>query len=429
MLTIRNTPLRGVREAVLSGIVCRRPLRHTLKRLYQWEVRPSPSRHEGAASPKEEKHIMDRRKLIALAGAASALLALTGCQKEARAPTPAKPLPVTTHVAHATNEPHWIEILGQAEGGREVEVRAQVSGLLQSIEYQEGDLVEAGDVLFRIDPQSFRAKYEAARAQREEAASNLEQAERELKRNDALLKSGAVAQKTYDDALSLRNQMRHALATAKANEHDAKINLDWTEVRAPATGYAERAQVNPGALITSATTLLTTVTQHDDVRVTFAPSDRDLAGATVTTANPVRLFRKDGTELQAKLDYVAQSITADLGSRTMRARVQEGAALLPGEFVKVRLQTFVEEGVFRVPQKAVLQRPDGTYALYLVRDGKARAQTVTVGLWEGVDWIIRSGLREGDVVITNQLVRLRDGAAVTTEDEAANADASQADAG
>lgn len=359
---------------------------------------------------------MDRRMLIALAGAATALLALTGCQKEARAPTPAKPLPVTTHVAHASDEPHWIEILGQAEGGREVEVRAQVSGLLQSIEYQEGDLVKAGDVLFRIDPASFHAKYDAARAQRAEAASNLEQAERELKRNAALLKTGAVAQKTYDDALSLRNQMRHALATAKANEHDAKINLDWTEVRAPATGYAERAAVNPGALISSATTLLTTVTQHDDVRVTFAPSDRDLAGAVVTTDNPVRLFRKDGTELKSKLDYVAQSITADLGSRTMRARVLEDAQLLPGEFVKVRLQTFVEKNVFRIPQKAVLQRPDGTYAVYLLKDGKARAQTVTVGLWEGTDWVIRSGLKEGDVVITNQLIRLRDGAAVTVED-------------
>lgn len=352
---------------------------------------------------------MDRRKLIAFPAALFSLLALVGCKKETSAPAPVQPLTVTTLVVTATDEPHWIELLGQTEGGREVEVRAQVSGLLKSVAYKEGDLVKKGDVMFTIDDATFRAKYNAAKAATQKAASDLEQAERELSRNTELQKSGAVSRKVYDDAMSLRNQMLHALAVAKAEENDARINLDWTRVRAPVTGYAERAAVNPGALVTNASTLLTTITQHDDVRVTFAPTDRDLAAQPVTLKNAVRLFRSDGTELKARLDYVAQSIDPELGVRRMRAKVEDGSTLLPGEFVKVRLMTNIERGVFRVPQKAVLQRPDGTYAVYLMKDSHAEARTVEVGLWEGSDWVIRSGLEDGDVVITNQMIRLRDG--------------------
>lgn len=359
---------------------------------------------------------MDRCKLLRANFALITLFAITGCQKDSFSPPPQKPLPVSTIVAHPSDEPHWIEVLGQAEGGREVEVRAQVSGLLEAIHYKEGDLIRKGELMFQIDDSPFQAKYEAARAASAQASSDLEQAEREFKRNTALLKAGAVSQKVYDDSLSLRNQLRHALASAKANEQEALINLKWTQVLAPATGYAERATLNPGALVSSSTSLLTTISQHDDLRVIFAPSDKDLAGHSITFDNQVRLFRSDGSELKGQLDYVAQSIDPELGSRSMRARVEDPKSLLPGEFVRVRLMTDIENNVFRIPQKAVVQRPDGSYAVYLVKNNKAEARTVEVGLWEGSDWIIRKGLTDGDIVITNQLIRLRDGVSVSPSD-------------
>ena len=97
----------------------------------------------------------------------------------------------------------------------------------------------------------------------------------------------------------------------------------------------------------------------------------------------------------------------------MRARFEEPVPVLPGEFVKVRLETVVNQNVFRVPQKAIVQMPDGSYRVYVRQGDKAVAKTVTVGLWEGTDWIVFSGVDEGDLVITDQLLRLRDGSSVT----------------
>lgn len=359
---------------------------------------------------------MHRRLSAALITCALAL-GLSACKQAQQAPVERAPLPVTYVTVHAADEPHWIQTIGQAEGGQQVEVRAQVGGILKSLDYREGDLVKAGDVLFEIDDAPYRAELDSARSARLRAADELKQAERELKRAQDLYKSGAGTKKDYDDARSTRNQKAFALDEAKAQEADAAISLGWTKVAAPASGYASRAEVKPGALVTASTTLLATITQHDDVRVVFAPSDRDLASQPVTLANSVRIFRKDGSELAASLDYVAKEIDPNTSTRVMRAKVSDPGTLLPGEFVNVRLQVSVDRNAYRVPQKAVLQLPDGSYTVYVVRDGKAVRQTVEMGLWEGKDWVVRKGLADGDQVITNQLVRLQDGAAVTASPE------------
>ena len=145
----------------------------------------------------------------------------------------------------------------------------------------------------------------------------------------------------------------------------------------------------------------------------FAPSERRLNGADITLDNRVRLFANNGKEYQAKLDFVSQSLDPDTSTRLMRARFIEATPVLPGEFVRVRLQTTVEKQVFRVPQKAIMQMPDGSYRVYVRQGDKAVAKTVTVGLWEGTDWIVYTGLEDGDHVITDQLLRLRDGTIVT----------------
>lgn len=342
----------------------------------------------------------------------SAGLLLAGCSKEAPAPAAPAPLPVETVVAESTDEPRWIEQLGQAESGQGVEVRAQVGGILTELHYREGEAVKAGDVLFTIDEAPYRARLNAAASARRKAEVDLSQAERELRRTAALFKSGAASAKERDDALSGRDQAKSLLAEAEATEKDAAINLEWTKVRAPASGVAARSVLNPGALVTASTTLLTTITQLDRVRVSFAPSDRDLKGANVTLENRVVLLNADGTETPVALDYVAQEIDPALGTRLMRVRLPETSRVLPGEFVRVRLMVDTDRNVFRIPQKAVVQLPDGSYAVYVAENGKAVQRVVTVGLWSGSDWIVRTGLKPGDRVITNQLLKLQDGAAV-----------------
>ena len=216
----------------------------------------------------------------------------------------------------------------------------------------------------------------------------------------------------FDDAQSTRNQKKFQFEQAKADEKDAEISLGWTRVLAPASGYASRASLNPGSLIDASSSLLATITQHDDVRITFAPSDRDLGESKVTLESAVRVFTKNGKEIPAKLDYVAKSLDPSVGTRLMRAALSADHTVIPGEFVTVRLMVDVDKQAYRVPQKAVMQRPDGTYCVYVAADGKARLRTVTVGLWEGTDWIVRSGLKDGDLIITNQLLRLQEGSPI-----------------
>lgn len=338
---------------------------------------------------------------------------LAACTEQKTVVVTTPPLPVHTISAHQTNEPHWIEVLGRAEGGREVEVRPQVGGILKSVRFQEGDAVQTGDLMYEIDEAPYRARLDAAQAARKQARAQLDQAEREFKRQRDLLKVNATSRKEYDDAETTRNAARFALVNAQAEEKDAQISLGYTAVRAPAAGIAGRTEVNPGALLTASTTLLTSITQRDDVRVRFAPSERRLNGADITTNNLVRLFASDGKEYKARLDFVSQSLDPDTSTRLMRARFEEPTPVLPGEFVTVRLQTTVNQAVFRIPQKAIVQSPDGRYLVYVREGDKAVVRYVTVGLWEGTDWIVTSGLKEGDLVITDQLLRLRDGAAVT----------------
>lgn len=350
---------------------------------------------------------MNLRTAAALGGLI--VFTLFGCKPAEVALPQTEPLPVATISVHAADEPRWIEMLGQAEGGGEVEVRAQVSGILKRFNYQEGDLVKAGDVLFEIEDAPFKARLDAARSTRLQYADELAQAERELKRTSTLYKSGAASRKDYDDAVSTRNQKKFQFEQAAADEKDAAISLNWTKVLAPASGFASRANLNPGSLVDASTSVLATITQHDDIRVTFAPSDRDLGEAKISLDSAVRVFTKNGRELPAKLDYVSQSLDPSVGTRLMRASLKPDQPVIPGEFVTVRLMTGVDKHAYRVPQRAILQRPDGTYAVYIVKDDKALRQTVTVGLWEGKDWIVLSGLEDGDRVITNQLLRIQDG--------------------
>ena len=339
----------------------------------------------------------------------AAALMLSGCGQDKKTTVPRAPLPVTTVTVESKDEVHWLETIGQAEAGAAIDVKPQTGGRLVRVNYREGDFVEAGQVLFEIDDSSLRAQLAAAEANRRQLEDELKQADREYRRNAELLKSGAGSRKDYDDAKSLRSQKQAALSEAKANEEDARISLSYAKVLAPVKGFVSKALFNPGSVVVKDSSVLASITQKDDIRILFAPSDRDLAGAEITTDTRVRVFRTDGRELPAALDYIAQTYGADTGTRTLRVKIPADAGILPGEFVRIRYQTTVDRNAWRVPQRAVKQLPDGTYALFVLKDGKAIQTAVEVGLWEGKDWVIRKGLADGDKVIIDQLIKLQNG--------------------
>jgi len=351
-----------------------------------------------------------RRKTISIILGATVLgtALLAGCSdsKPAGAP-PMGPMPVTVLEVQPQRVPTSVEVMAQTEGARETEVRARVGGILVKRLYQEGETVKAGQALFQID----RSTYEIALA---DARAKAEQAGREMNRLKSLIEARAISQKEYDDATS-------ANAIAQAALHQAELNLSWTTVTAPVAGTTGRAIKSEGNLVTVGTdSLLTSVYQSNPIWVRFSLGDSDLAklaGGRVTGKNVsgVELILANGTiyPKPGKLNFLASNIDTTLGTQALRAEFDNSDnQLLPGQFVRIRLLTGERDGVFLVPQSAVVQSEQGTLVMLAGDGDKVAPRPVQAGEWRGKDWVILGGLKAGDKVIVDNLIKLRPGAPV-----------------
>lgn len=345
-----------------------------------------------------------RRALALLLSSTLAGAALVGCSSEKPAAPAMGPMPVTVLDMQPRKVPTSIEIMAQTEGARETEVRARVGGIIMKRLYQEGELVKAGQPLFQID----RAPYENALA---EAKAKAEQTAREAARLKGLAEAKAIAQKDYDDAVS-------ANAVAQAALKQAELNLAWTTVTAPVAGTSGRAVKSEGNLVsTGADSLLTSVFQTNPIWVRFSLGESDLAkfpGKRVTPKDVtgVELVMPDGTvyNQRGKLNFLASNIDPTLGTQQMRAEfANPEQVLLPGQFVRVRILTGERDGVFLVPQAAVLQTEQGTLVMTADAENKVAPRPIKAGEWLGKDWVVLGGLKAGDKVIVDNLIKLRPG--------------------
>ena len=310
----------------------------------------------------------------------------------------------------------WIDTFGQTEGAQEVEVRAQVSGIMRKLNFSEGEAVKAGQTLFEIEKEPYEAALRQARAQTQQAQTTLNKAQRDAKRAQALIKVNAISRQEFDDFISALESAKSALAVVQAAQQKAEIDLSHANVPAPVDGVAGKSEVNVGSLVSSGTTLLTTITQPSDLRVTFAISDKDLSSAELSKKNKVLVFAPNAkTPIEAQLDFIGQQVDANRGTIRMRAKLPQGTQLWPGQYVEVRVMSGIIKNAFVVPQGVVRQKPDGTYAVYIYQDGMAREREVFVSHWEGKNWVLTGGLSQGDQVIVNQILRLRDKAPVKLE--------------
>ncbi|PKO48865.1 MAG: efflux transporter periplasmic adaptor subunit [Betaproteobacteria bacterium HGW-Betaproteobacteria-4] len=353
--------------------------------------------------------LLRRTTLSTLVGAAvlgTALLAGCSDNKPAGGP-PMGPLPVTVLDMQPQKVPTSVEVMAQTEGARETEVRARVSGILVKRLYQEGEAVKAGQPLFQID----RSSYEIALA---EAKAKAEQTSRELNRLKSLIEAKAISQKEFDDAVS-------ANAIAQAVLRQAELNLSWTTVTAPVSGTTGRAAKSEGNLISAgADSLLTSIYQSNPIWVRFSLGDSDLAklsGGRLTNKNitGIELILADGTVYPktGKLNFLASNIDTTLGTQALRAEFDNhDNRLLPGQFVRIRLLTGERDGVFLVPQSAVVQTEQGAIVMLAGEGDKVAPRPVQAGEWHGKDWVILGGLKAGDKVIVDNLMKLRPGAPV-----------------
>ena len=367
-----------------------------------------PSKNNQGESGVTPISTLQRKTLPFVVSALIGALAAAGCSGDKSAGGPPKmgPMPVTVIEMQPQKVPTSIEIMAQTEGARETEVRARVGGILTKRLYQEGDTVKAGQALFQID----RAPYEIALA---EAKAKAEQTAREVGRLKGLAEAKAIAQRDYDDAVS-------ANAMAQAALRQAELNLSWTTVTAPVAGTTGRAIKSDGNLISTADSLLTSIYQTNPIWVRFSLGESDLAkfpGGRMTQKDikGVELVMSNGQtyEKRGKLNFLATNIDTTLGTQQLRAEFDNaGGQLLPGQFVRVRLLTGERDGVFLVPQSAVLQTEQGTLVMTAGAEDKVAPRPVKAGEWYGKDWVILGGLNAGDKVIVDNLIKLRPGAPI-----------------
>ena len=329
------------------------------------------------------------------------------------------PALVSVMVVEPKSLPATFEYTGQTLGSREIEVRARVTGLLQSRNFTEGGKVAKGQSLFTIDPAPFIAAALRAEADVASAEARLEQAKRNAARLKPLLADKAVSQKEYDDATSGESIAAAELKAAKARLTEAQLNITYTKVEAPGAGIVGRAQRSEGSLVSGPDVLLTTISQVDPMWAAFGIPDADqqrlnaevAAGRLVLPKNgqfEVALKLADGSVYgrTGKLNFSDVRVSGSTGTSETRAEVPNpDGALRPGQFVKVMLRGATRPNAVAIPQRAVLEGPQGKY-VYLENGGKAEPRPVQVGDWVGDDWIIHGGLKAGDRVIVDGTARI-----------------------
>lgn len=347
------------------------------------------------------------------------VLLLAGCQKSDPPKTVENAIVVQVITVNTVSESAWTDTLGRVESGQGIAVRSQITGRLKTITFEPGKAVGQNTILYIIEDGTYRAKVLDAEAALSVAKSNRTKAERDVKRNELLWKQKVISKQTYNDSRTTLESAKLNELAAKAQWQQAVIDLNHCTVRAPVSGIPSLSQVNPGDMITAQSTLMTTMETPKDLRVVFTVADRTLLGKQISLESRVLLSQENGTNLQGKLDYISPEIGNTTATRTFRVKLSDKDLVhaMPGSFIRVRLETGRLDNVFRVPQKAVQQLSDGTYQVYLFKDGKAVAQPVTLAQWVDTDWVVTSGLKAGDQIITNQFLRLRSGVAVELVDK------------
>jgi len=350
---------------------------------------------------------------------AFALAIVAGCD---RGPdTAAAPPPIEVGVVEVSSGPVTVyeEYVAQTEAPNTIELRAQITGLLERQVVPDGAQVEAGDLLYEIDPRPIQAALEQANANLAQARAALTNAQQTLDRYEDLVGQGFVSKQAYQNALAQQRGAAAAVQAERARVREAKINLGYTHIRAPADGYLSQSQVRPGSLVTAQQTLLNTLYSSDPMYVYFTLSEEKLLELQKSQQmnsmqdredRRFRLTLSDGSEYRFRgtLDFVDTAVSQSTG--TLRARVtvpNPDRVLRPGMFVRLKVPALDSGEAITVPQKAVTEL-QGLKTVYVIgADNKAQARQIVAGTRAGNDWVVEKGLKPGDLVVVEGLPKIQ----------------------
>jgi membrane fusion protein (multidrug efflux system) len=374
--------------------------------------------------------------------AAIAAFALAGCGQQA----PQMPPQMVPEVGVVTIAPHAVvastELSGRLSAIRVAEVRPQVEGIVRKRLFTEGAVVAAGSVLYQIDPDSYQAAYDQAVGTLAKAVATAAAAQTKATRYTALWKVQGVSQQDYDDAISSLQEAQADAVADRAALKTAAINLGYTKVVAPIAGRIGKSSVTEGALVTAEqTTALATVQATDQMYLDVTRSSADwlrlqkeFASGQLQQAGKdgavVHLVMEDGSPYAQAGKLLFSDITVDstTGSVTLRCVFPNpDGVLLPGMFVRARLEEGVNQQAITVPQLAVSRASDGSASVLTVdAANKVEQRHVTADTANGADWIVTRGLKTGDRVIVAGSQKARAGALVKPVESPATADTAAA---
>lgn len=323
------------------------------------------------------------------------------------------------------------ELPGRTSAYLVAEIRPQVSGLIQERRFTEGSDVEAGDVLYQIDPAQYRAAYEQAKAAVAMSEATIPALRARAERFEGLLAIKAVGQQDYDDALAAYQQAEAQLMVNKAAMDAAQINLSYTPIKAPISGRIGKSNVTVGAMVTAYQPVpLAVIQQMDPIYVDVTQSAGDLLAlkrkferGELTTdgedQNKVRLLLQDGSTHahEGTLQFRDVSVEATTGTVTLRVIVPNpDQTLLPGMFVQAIVEEGVAENGILVPQQAVSRNSKGLpYAFVVNTDNSVSQRYVRLNREVGNRWLIADGLQAGERIVVSGLQRVRPGVTVSPE--------------
>jgi membrane fusion protein (multidrug efflux system) len=366
-----------------------------------------------------------KRQTVLGPGALLLALALAGCQaKSSAAPPPPPPPAVIVTPVVQKDVPIYKEWIGTTEGNVNAEIRPKVDGYLLRRVYAEGSLVHQGDLLFEIDPRQLQAQVEQVQADLGQFQAQLAKARQDVARFKPLAADRAISQQELDNALSAERAAKAAVDSRAAAVHQARLNLSWTRVTSPITGIAGAAQQQVGNLV-SPTTVLTTVSQCDPIRVMYPLSEQEYLKLQESTqkggahANDLELVLSDGTTFPEKGRILFEGRQVDVKTGTITSVASfpnPGNLLRPGQYAKIRAVTELKKGAILVPQRAVNELQGGFQVAVVGSDSKAEIRTVKPAERIGKMWVIDSGLAPGDRVVVEGFTRVKSGAAVNPKE-------------
>jgi RND family efflux transporter MFP subunit len=378
--------------------------------------------------------IESKTSLIRVAVTFAFFIVVTGCGREGGYVEPPPP-EVDVVQPEARSVVDYIEMTGTLESVQAVEIRARVEGFLQSIEFEEGDFVREGELLYVIDPAEYKSRVERSQGARDVAAATLGLREATLARFRQARKSGAVSEIDVIEAMAEREVALANLAAAEAELRNARLDLSYTEILAPNDGRVGRSFVDPGNLVgANEKTLLTVLVQYDPIHAVFSINERQLLalardeeapepGDTVDSPPErwshveVQLGRSsdEGYPFSGRLDYADVGVESETGTFLLRARYENAFPyeLFPGLFVRGRIAIDEREGILYVPERALGADQRGRYVLVVDEENVAQYRPVELGVLKDGMRAIESGLEPGERIITNGLLRARPGAKVT----------------